>query len=268
MRLLTLNCHSWQEEDQLTKIASLAKTIVEKEYDVIALQEVSQKESSNLVDGQIREDNYGQVVLNEMELLGETRYQLEWVSAHQAFDEYEEGLAIITKHPIKHVEKYYLTKSTDYYFWKTRVALVVDVEMDASVQTFISCHLGWWNDEEEPSHYQLDQLMSVASRGNRVFLLGDFNSEAEKREEGYDYLISKGWKDTYNLATERDSGVTVRGEIAGWKGNGKDKRIDFIFVNEPIHVKSSNVIFNGKNSKVISDHYGVDVIIDELNRRG
>ena len=42
MKLLTLNCHSWLEEEQLYKIKYLAKTIVEEKYDVIALQEASQ----------------------------------------------------------------------------------------------------------------------------------------------------------------------------------------------------------------------------------
>lgn len=42
MKLLTLNCHSWQEDNQIEKIKYLAKVIQEEEYDVIALQEVSQ----------------------------------------------------------------------------------------------------------------------------------------------------------------------------------------------------------------------------------
>ncbi|MFD2654723.1 endonuclease/exonuclease/phosphatase family protein [Gracilibacillus thailandensis] len=263
MRLLTLNCHAWQEDDQLNKINTLVKTIVDNDYDVIALQEVSQKEDSPLISEHIREDNYGQVVLDKLKKIGKSSYHLVWASCHQAFNEYEEGLAIITKHPIQHVEKFYLSKSTDYYFWKTRVALVVDIEVEGEIQTFMSCHLGWWHDVEEPSAYQLDRLNYIASqKDNRVFLLGDFNSEAKNRDEGYDYLVAKGWYDTYSLATERDSGVTVSGEIAGWKDHDEDKRIDFIFVNSLISVKSSMVIFNGNNSEVISDHFGVDVIID------
>ena len=43
MKLLTLNCHSWREENQLDKIKYLAKVISEEKYDVITLQEVSQR---------------------------------------------------------------------------------------------------------------------------------------------------------------------------------------------------------------------------------
>ena len=33
---MTLNCHSWQEENQLAKIKSLAERIKKEQYDVIA----------------------------------------------------------------------------------------------------------------------------------------------------------------------------------------------------------------------------------------
>ncbi|MCD8501393.1 MAG: hypothetical protein LRY71_06495 [Bacillaceae bacterium] len=58
MRLLTLNCHSWQEKDQINKIRILAETIKDNSYDVIALQEVSQKIISNKIDGEVKKDNF------------------------------------------------------------------------------------------------------------------------------------------------------------------------------------------------------------------
>ena len=42
MKLLTLNVHAWLEANQAEKIEILADTIVEKGYDIIALQEVNQ----------------------------------------------------------------------------------------------------------------------------------------------------------------------------------------------------------------------------------
>ena len=61
--------------------------------------------------------------------------------------------------------------------------------------------------------------------------MGDFNNNAFIRNEGYDYLINKGLIDTYNIAIERDNGITVKGEIAGWEGKVEDKRLDIIFTN-------------------------------------
>ena len=64
MKLLTLNCHSWQEDHQLDKINYLAKTIKENDYDVIALQEVSQHMLGKQFKGQLKTDNYV-VILQE-----------------------------------------------------------------------------------------------------------------------------------------------------------------------------------------------------------
>lgn len=58
MKLLTLNCHSWIEENQLEKMKYLAQVIKEKQYDVIALQEVSQSIEKSIVSGDIKEDNF------------------------------------------------------------------------------------------------------------------------------------------------------------------------------------------------------------------
>ena len=40
--------------------------------------------------------------------------------------------------------------------------------------------------------------------------MGDFNNDALVRNEGYDYLISKGLIDTYCNANIKDSGITVK----------------------------------------------------------
>jgi len=92
-------------------------------------------------------------------------------------------------------------------------------------------------------------------------LLGDFNNNANIRGEGYDHLMAQGLWDTYTLAEQKDMGATVEGEISGWKGNKELLRIDLILCSQPVSVKESKVIFNGKNKAVISDHFGVEVEI-------
>ena len=41
----------------------------------------------------------------------------------------------------------------------------------------------------------------------------------------------------------------------------EDKRLDLILVNREIKVLESKVIFNNDNKDIISDHYGVEVLI-------
>ena len=65
MKLLTLNVHAWLEANQAEKIEILAETIVEKGYDIIALQEVNQLMSAPAISPTLKQDNYGVILLNQ-----------------------------------------------------------------------------------------------------------------------------------------------------------------------------------------------------------
>ncbi|MGL5379395.1 endonuclease/exonuclease/phosphatase family protein [Clostridium sp.] len=262
MKLLTLNCHSWIEENQIYKIKHLAKTIAENDYDVIAFQEVSQKLDSDRVGKNIKKHNFGLVLIEELRLLNSHDYNYIWDYSHIGYDIYEEGIAILTKHKIKDKESFYVSKSEDFKFWKSRKVVKTTIEIDCKEYDFISCHLGWWHDEEEPFKYQVDTLLKNIDFNKTTFLMGDFNNNANVKNEGYDYLLSKGLIDTYNKAKFKDDGITVRGSIDGWSEDANSKRLDLVLANKNIEVKSSKVIFNGKNKEVVSDHYGVEVIIE------
>ena len=209
----------------------------------------------------IREDNYGLLLQQELKGHGKD-YSLHWHQAHKAFDVYEEGLATLTKHPVKQSEAHFVSGSRDLNYWKTRIVLHTDIEIGGEIYSFYNCHFGWWNDEEEPGSEQLQRLMDLIPNEKVSFLLGDFNSEASMKDEGYSYIVNNGWYDTYVEANEKDEGITVPGEIAGWDNHADKKRIDYIFTNKKWTVTHSNVIFNGDNKDVISDHYGVDVKIE------
>ena len=73
MKLLTINVHSWLENNQLEKLDILAKTIVEKKYDVIAMQEVNQLINSENVYSNIKKDNFGKMLLDKINSYGEKR---------------------------------------------------------------------------------------------------------------------------------------------------------------------------------------------------
>jgi maltose 6'-phosphate phosphatase len=55
----------------------------------------------------------------------------------------------------------------------------------------------------------------------------------------------------------------VQGKIAGWDQNKQDLRIDLILTNQPCQVAYSQVIFNDVNRSVVSDHFGVEALVDE-----
>mgnify|MGYP001650607093 CR=1 FL=1 len=49
MKILTINVHAWLEENQMEKIDILARDIAEKQYDVIAMQEVNQLMNNKII---------------------------------------------------------------------------------------------------------------------------------------------------------------------------------------------------------------------------
>ncbi|KOO37353.1 endonuclease/exonuclease/phosphatase family protein [Priestia koreensis] len=259
MKLLTLNCHSWQEENQWEKISTLATTIQEKQYDVIALQEVSQSIDSPPLHNHLKKDNFAAVLLDELQKIGVTDYEYVWDFPHIGYETFEEGLAILTRHPIKESDSFYVSQSTNHDYWKTRKIVRATISYNGVPLSFYSCHLGWWEDEDEPFQFQADQLLSYVQTHKELgFLMGDFNNNAFTKDEGFDYLKSQGLHDTYLLASEKDAGITVEGKIAGWDQNKKDLRLDIIFATKPVEVRSSRVIFNERNKSIVSDHYGVE----------
>ncbi|MFB9759314.1 endonuclease/exonuclease/phosphatase family protein [Ectobacillus funiculus] len=264
MKLLTLNCHSWQEEHQMEKIRYLAQTIKEKSYDVIALQEVSQPIDEEYIYDNIKENNFAFVLLQELKNLGVYEYSFVWDLSHIGYEIYEEGLAILTKHPIIEDHLFFVSRGTDINYWKTRKIVGATINYNNKPISFYSCHMGWWQDEEEPFKNQIDTLFQHVNKDELFFLMGDFNNNAFLKGEGYEYVLSQGLYDTYHLADEKDEGITVKGKIAGWSDNKQDLRIDLILTNQLAQVKYSKVIFNDINKLVVSDHFGVETEITNI----
>lgn len=262
MKLLTLNCHSWQEKNQLEKMRYLAKVIFEENYEVVALQEVNQLIEDKILYDDIREGNFIDILCKELKKLG-VEYSYRWDYHHVGYDVFHEGTGILFKGELKESLGEFIGKTKDTNFWKTRKFTMISKLVEDNIIDFYSCHMGWWKDSDNPFEQQLDELIDFANkRGNIYFLMGDFNNDANIRGEGYDYLLTKGVKDTYLEAIKKDDGITVPGVIAGWEGKcSNPKRIDFIFTNSKSEIKSSKVIFNGKNKEVISDHFGVSIEI-------
>ena len=100
-----------------------------------------------------------------------------------------------------------------------------------------------------------------------VWLMGDFNNPAQIQGEGYDIIKESGWHDSYTNAENKDNGITVKGVIDGWKdkvSRSEGMRIDHIWCSRKERIKSSRVVFNGKEYPVISDHYGVMIEYERI----
>ena len=288
MKILTLNTHSLQEADYRLKLNCFVDTVVRERPDVIALQEINQTMSAPEIsceklegmvpvpgnDIPVRWDNHAAEVARCLRKAG-IACSWTWLPIKVGYGKYDEGVALFSlSGTIVQVDSFRISSCGQYHNWKTRKVLGVRIE--GRDDWFYTVHMGWWSDEEEPFLMQwgrLDSKLSEKKELAPVWLLGDFNSPAQVRGEGYDYIRSSGWQDTYLLAEEKDSGITVEGTIDGWRDKLENPsevtgmRIDHIWCSRSVAILRSNVRFNGKKDLQVSDHYGVLIETNETTKR-
>ncbi|MBQ7793807.1 MAG: endonuclease/exonuclease/phosphatase family protein [Clostridia bacterium] len=245
MKLLTLNTHSLIEDDYENKLRHFVDAICRIKPDVMALQEVNQSCDNT-------SDNHAYRVKKLLESCG-LSYNTEWLPIKNGYGKFDEGIAIFSLSPITDKREILLSGKDDYSDWRTRKALGIKTEGE----WFYSVHFGWWNDEKEPFYEQWERFENSLNHNESIWVLGDLNSPANALGEGYDYVIDKGWYDTFIMANKRDEGFTVSGKIDGWCENIDKKRIDYILTNKKREIASSAVVFNGSNERVVSDHFGI-----------
>lgn len=276
MKVLTLNIHAWLESHPREKMKEIVNKISKEQYDVIALQEVNQPldgktiEANNFVASMnqkvdIKENNFAHEMVQQLRRIGE-EYSWSWIASHIGYDQYDEGVAILSKHPIKKAESIHVSTYTAYDNFRTRKQLKVTIDILGEAWDIFSCHFSWWkNDKGENAFKQeWDTFLPYVNREKNVLLMGDFNNEATIVGEGYDYIRETApyIRDTFNNAEKIEGEHTVISEIDGWKGDGNKKRIDYIFTNQKVEIEKYKVVFDGENSPVVSDHFGIEVTMN------
>ena len=282
MKLLTLNTHSLQEENYGQKLEWFVEAILREKPDIIALQEVNQTCDAPVLDAdqlagqypvpgcmQIRQDNHAAAVARMLRSAGVDCWWA-WIPIKRGYGKYDEGVAVLSLgRPIRCVDQFPVSKTSDYNSWRTRAVLGVQVE--GLEDWFYSLHMGWWDDEVDRFLDQWKRLncciMSKRMCGN-VWLMGDFNAPDRVHGQSYEHIVASGWFDTYALAHSRDSGITVSGAIDGWKQRHVFKmedgmRLDYIWCSRKQEVRSSRIMFNGIKEPVVSDHFGILIDVKE-----
>lgn len=282
MKILTLNTHSLLEENQQQKLSWLVDGILKEKPDIVAMQEVNQTADTafmtlDMLEGQypipgcmkIRADNYAALVAWHLRQAGIACYWA-WLPVKRGYDRYDEGIAVLSLgRKIRCVDQFPISRVNDYHNWRTRAAL--GVQLEGLEDWFYCLHMGWWDDEAEGF---LDQwrILNSCIAGKRmcgsVWLLGDFNGPDTVPGQSYEHMVASGWIDTYQVAQRKDDGITVLGDIDGWREQQRVKtqegmRLDYIWCNHKKTIFSSRVMFNGIHEPVVSDHYGVLIEVKE-----
>jgi maltose 6'-phosphate phosphatase len=273
MKVLTLNTHSWMEKHPLEKLQQLAKQITTENYDLIALQEVNQRIDSQPVfaipnfhptdkQSAIHEDNFAYLLVQLLEQQQQT-YHWSWTYNHIGYDLYHEGVALLSKQPLK-PEAIVVSAEQDPTDYRRRVILIAQTTLGDHPVTAASCHYSWWRQTEGFSYEWIQTENVLKDYPAPYLLMGDFNNPASVKETGYDLVCNSTLQlqDSFLAAKETDGEFTVEKAIDGWGDNREQLRIDYIFTSPELSVQQYQIVFNGKQSPVISDHFGVAITIE------
>lgn len=266
MKIMTINMHSYIEKESEKKLNIFTDALSRLQPDIIAMQEINQRTSEkpigvdnelliNQFGIELKNGNYGLRIAKALYKSGYP-YKFIWVGIKRGFMIFDEGLCFLCKVPVNDTKAFLISKTDNINNWKKRIALGVEI----NGEWFYNVHMGRWDDKEEPFLNQWKYLNKNINSNTPVWIMGDFNCPDDYKNEGYDFILSSGWHDTYTLAKDKDSGYTVTEKIDGWKDKSssfKNKRIDYIFTNKKREIKNSFTIFNGSNEEIISDHFGI-----------
>lgn len=262
-----------EEKDQ-QQIEVLAQRIAKADYDLVGLQEVNQLIASPLAkideyfqatDDQqaIHQDNFLFCLTEKLKELG-CRYYWSWTYNHIGYDIYHEGLGLLSKTPLKTASQL-ISESSDPNNYLTRRALIGETIIKGQNVIVVSSHFSWWQSKKKAFAYEWRVLEKrLESKQGSLVVMGDFNNSAQITGEGYDLVCKSSLKlqDAFKVAESKYGENTVEKAIDGWDGNTAKLRIDYIFTTQGAKIENYQVIFDGKNEAVISDHYGVGVLMD------
>lgn len=245
LKLLTQNLHCFVEEDIETKQVILANEIARKDVDIIFLQEVSQTHTENLED--IKPDNYA---LKLVQLLKEKglNYNIYYEPIKKSFNIYDEGLAILSKIPLKKAFSKLISKVDNFEDWKTRKVLGYSLNVNNKFITLATTHFGW-TDEQEVFEDQFDLATESKNDIDTFILAGDYNVTPESKE--YKYILDSKWINLSKLNNLNTYDPSFRGDDDTHK---LEVRLDYIMSNKAITVIKEEILFIKER---VSDHYGL-----------
>ncbi len=269
MKVLTLNTHSWMEENPHEKLSQLVDTLAEQACDVIFLQEINQLISSELVADApgyvavsdappIHVDNYALLLVTALRERG-LNYYWSWAYNHIGYGKYQEGVAILSLTPLK-PKRLRVSDSVDENDYRTRCVLIAQTTLAGHLYQLASVHLSWWEKGFAKEWLRLEQALEKEQLP--VIVAGDFNNPVDG--PGYQ-LVTSGplqLEDSHKQARVVSGNHTIQADIDGWEGNSHNLKVDYVMVSPGLSISLSQVVFDGTSTPQVSDHFGVLVTMD------
>jgi maltose 6'-phosphate phosphatase len=267
--ILTINMHTYQETRQNEKFNLITDVISKMNIDFIALQECAQNNSSEIKTGIIREDNMALIISDRLKSKYNTEYTFIWNWSHYGWNVWEEGVAILSKYPLKSSEDRYISTFTGTSDITSRKVIFGSYETSNGMFNIFSAHTHWrlsLLDEEQDNQIKKIKLMaaekSASTPDTPTIVCGDFNGNPTSDypwSEGYNTMMKDNeYSDTF-LNIYPDANTLPAQSIYNTIGGDFPGRIDYIFAKKNPHLKviDSQIIFTKEIVGTVSDHFAV-----------
>lgn len=243
LRIATVNLRCMLD-DWSTRVELLAEQIGAVDPDLLALQEVCRipDVADALPD-----------LLSRLETETGHTYQFVRTETHLSWDQYQEGIAVVTPHQIDEQQVVHLPAGV---FPRSMVA--IRAETPAGALVFASAHLSFGEDQASVRVAQLDAartgLDSLRVDEEPVVLAGDFNEEPDGA--AIEEALAAGYRDSWATANPTASGAT-------FPASAPSSRIDYALVLAnagEAEVESAAVFLDAPQGEIYpSDHLGLRV---------
>lgn len=263
LKVLILNLHCYQEEQQDKKFSTIAKAINELDVDIVCLQEVAE----NWHEGQGDWESNSAKIINDR--LTEPFYiHTDW--SHLGFDKYREGVALLSRYPLSHHDARYVSDSQDVYDINSRKVVTARVYVPyIGFINIFSAHLSWLEGGFQEQFQHLREWANSTSTDDikATLLCGDFNITAGS--EGYEQVVNSAEYEDQYLAINKQGVFDKIFKVNDdhWQHLlADDYRIDYIFMNKNSQLKatSARVIFTDQDYGRVSDHCGYLMTFESL----
>ncbi len=259
LKVLTLNLHCYQENDQDEKFNEIVRAIDEVDIDIICLQEVGEDYNDGKGDQQT---NAARILRHRLRQCGRFYFLFtDW--SHIGFFRYREGSAILNRYQLLKRDAAYVSAATDIHSIHARKVVMGQIDFfGLGLINIFSVHLSWWKDGFWAQFEKLQQWATDAEKADGVaatLLCGDFNTKAGS--QGY-MMIADGGKyaDQFLQAASPAFFAEVFGNASPERAASlaDDDRIDYIFAkkNTKLNPITAKVLFSGQDYRRVSDHLG------------
>lgn len=255
LKVMILNLHCYQEENQMAKLATVAQAIRELKIDIVCLQEVGEHWNNGAGDWS---SNTARIIHEQLP----QPYYIAFDWSHRGFDRYCEGVAILSRFPFLRTEARYVSESRDAYDIHSRKVLMGQIHVPGfGLLNIFSVHLSWW---EQGFRSQFDALCEWAAQRHTshvaaTLLCGDFNVRVGSI--GYTYIVEQSdFEDQFLKVTDRSAydALFYRPWNGGQRHIEEDARIDFILMKRGSRLQpvAARRLFTGDAFACVSDHEG------------